>query len=178
MSRTSRIQLARVREEQIWTLTVEEGLASRDVAERLGMSQTAVSKALRRVEARAKVAVDSMAQDEKIRQVERLRFLYREAIAAWRASKKDRIIKRSKQTETQGGLARTAEVRTEEHRGDARFLDVARGAMSDMRRLLGLERVTVEHQHRQADRPAADLTDAEIDAKLAEFAEARRKQIH
>jgi hypothetical protein len=58
---------------------------------------------------------------------------------------------------------------TEEQRGDPRFLDVARGAMADVRRLLGLERVTVEHTH-QTDRPAADLTDAELDVKLAEFA--------
>lgn len=43
--------------------------------------------------------------------------------------------------------------------------------MSDLRKLLGLDKVTIDHAYPTAARPAADLTDA----KLAEFAEARRK---
>jgi predicted DNA-binding protein (UPF0251 family) len=169
MSIAKRRQLARVREAEIWRLCVEEGLSSREAASRLGMSHTGVSKALRRIEARAILAVDSLAKGEKVRQLDRLRFVYAEAVAAWKKSKGDRSTRRSRQTDTAGGTMKLAEVRTEEQRGDPRFLDVARGAMADVRRLLGLERVTVEHTH-QTDRPAADLTDAELDVKLAEFA--------
>ena len=42
------------------------------------------------------------------------------------------------------GIAKTADVRTEDQVGDVRFFDCARGVMSDARKILGLEKLPVD----------------------------------
>jgi predicted transcriptional regulator len=176
MSRRNREIIASVRAEQALALVIAEGLTTREVAARLNISQSAASRALRRAEALALARLNDLAQTEKMRQIERLTLLYRESMAAWRQSKQDRVTKRSRQTDARDGGVRVAEVKTEESAGDARFLECARSALADMRKLVGLDRVTVEHLHTPVARPAADLTEDELEAKLAEFAIEHQKK--
>jgi hypothetical protein len=139
------------------------------------MSQTGVSKLLRRVEARALGRVDDLAKTTKVRQLMRTEALYREAFDAWLKSKNGTTKKIRRTVEGRDGQQQVAEVQTGESPGDPRFLEQARAALAVQRELLGLNKAT-EIQHVHVDRPLEHLTDAELNAKIAELALTQQKK--
>jgi hypothetical protein len=161
--------LARAREARAIELAAQ-GRTTREIASALGVSQTAACNALRRAEQRALAEMLGAVQTLKVRQLGRLEHVFREALAAWERSKGDRVVKRSKQTEgKRGGPVKTAEIRTEEHAGDPRFLATALDALGAQRRVLGLDAPQQVEANVVVERPAADLTERQLAQKLAEL---------
>ena len=118
------------------------GLSQREIAAAEGLSQSAVSKILRRLETRAlQELVDRVAQ-QKARQSLRLDYLYGESLRAWAASKADatRRVQRTTQAGAGGaGGATVAQLVVETQHGDPRYLEVARKVLADQRRVWGLD---------------------------------------
>lgn len=146
-----------------WTLVVDRGLSQADAAAELGLTQGAVSRALRRAEAvvRADLAADIV--KHKATMLARYEQNYREADAAWRASKTGSISKTSRQTDGR----RMTQIVTVERPGDAIYLKRAEQALAGIRKLLGLDapqQVAIVNP----DRPLEDLTDDELHAELSD----------
>jgi predicted transcriptional regulator len=130
----------RTRELRAMELTVR-GWPQQEIAADLGVSQPAVSKILKRVELRLLRELTTTVERQKVRHTVRLEHLFAEAIRAWEASKGDST--RRRQRKTQGEPARpgatVAEIVIENRHGDPRYLEEARKALADHRRLWGLD---------------------------------------
>jgi len=121
---------ARIRTRELRALELATlGWSQHQIAADLGISQAAVSKILKRIEL------------QKARHTLRLEHLFAEAMRAWGESKTDTT--RRRQRKTQGGQAGTgstiAEVVVENEHGDPRYLDQARKALADHRKVWGLD---------------------------------------
>jgi hypothetical protein len=144
--------VARQREARAWELRVQ-GRTQKEIAgdlEREGLgrvSQAAVSKMLGRTEARLAREVTENIALCRVLQLERLEYLYRQAMRAWERSKEDG---QSEQRKTLGepgaGEPRLIQtVHTTWTRcGNPAFLGAARRALADIRKLLGLNGLPVE----------------------------------
>lgn len=133
-----------------------EGHTQHEIARTLDVSQPAVSKMLKRIEERLLADVAWRVDRQRARQTMRLEFIYREAIAGWRASQEEGLRKRRRKVEGPGTQTGTtiAELISENRNGDPRFLDEARRALADLRTLWGVdapERLSVEATNRFAD---------------------------
>jgi len=119
------------RETRAWDLSVQ-GYTQREIAETLGVSQVAVCKMLRRVQARLFERLTERAERTLVQQTARLEHLVRESLRAWAASQGEHTIRRQRKTETQradGSAARSTnvvEVVVQQRYGDARLLREAR----------------------------------------------------
>ena len=156
----------RLRERQVMDYILE-GHSQTAIASRLGISQPAVSKIVRRIEERLLSDVAWRIERQRARHSLRLEFLYAEAVRAWRASQEDGLRKRQRKTEAAGGGATVAEIVSENRHGDPRYLDEARKTLADLRTIWGVDapdRVAVEAM------PYAGLTDAALDAELLRHA--------
>ncbi|HWE37967.1 MAG TPA: hypothetical protein VG406_15460 [Isosphaeraceae bacterium] len=159
--------LAAAREERCWQLSVG-GLGLKAIGERLGaeglgrLSVEGVRKALARAERRALAGLADRVAAEKVRQVDALELIYREAMAAWERSREPVRLARRKTVEppavpppapgadgnlpqipppeAQRRVETTVEMRG--RAGDPRFLGEARAALADLRKLLGLDSPT------------------------------------
>ena len=155
---------ARVRLRELQVMDhILEGHAQTAIAARLGISQPAVSKIVRRIEERLLCDVAWRTERQRARHSLRLEFLYAEAVRAWRASQEDGLRKRQRKTDGAGGGATVAEIVSENRHGDPRYLDEARKTLADLRTLWGVDapdRLAVEAT------PYAGLTDAALDAEL------------
>ena len=111
------------------------------IAADLGVSQAAVSKILKRVELRLLRELADTVERQKARQTLRLEHLFAEAMQAWTDSKADRTRRRQRKTQAgSGGTGATvAEIVIENHHGDPRYLDQARKALADYRKVWGLD---------------------------------------
>jgi DNA-binding CsgD family transcriptional regulator len=141
-----------------------EGRTQHQIAASLGISQPAVSKILRRVEDRMLADVPIKVERQRARHTVRLEFIYGEAIHAWQASKQETMRRRQRQTDSGDGGTTIAEIVSENQHGDPRYLDEARKALADLRKLWGLdapERVSIE-----ASSPFASMTDDALEAEL------------
>jgi DNA-binding CsgD family transcriptional regulator len=124
------------RERQAWEMT-QAGHTQAEIAEALGVTQSAVSKMLDRVNNRVLEELGQAVLARKMRQLDRLDYLYDEAMAAW---------ERSKQPETvvsyeapRAGRRREVTVKTLDGRcGDPVFLRRAMDALAEIRKILGL----------------------------------------
>jgi hypothetical protein len=117
-----------------------QGASQYDIAEDLGISQPAVSKLLKRIETRLLRELAETVGRQRARHALRLEHLYAEAMRAWNESKADST--RRRQRKTQGGQspqASVAEIVSENQHGDPRYLDEARKALADQRKLWGLD---------------------------------------
>jgi hypothetical protein len=129
------------------------GRSQSEIAQAVGVSQSAVSQILRRVDERwVREHVDRLNRyiGEQLRQLDHL---YREAIRAWEASKGPRTRRRQRQSDqsaASGGGA-VAEITVEESAGDPRYLEIARRIQAD--RLQLLERLAAAAAAVQADAP-------------------------
>jgi predicted transcriptional regulator len=143
------------------------GWSQHQIAGDLGISQAAVSKLLKRVEERMLRELTETMERHKARQTQRLEHHYAEAMRAWDQSKADSTRKR--QRKTQGGSggndATLAEVVSENQHGDPRYLEVARKALADVRKVWGLD---APHQlDVQTQSPYQGLTEEELRQELA-----------
>jgi hypothetical protein len=117
------------------------GWSQHQIAADLGISQAAVSKLLKRIEVRVLRELTDAVERQKARHTLRLEHLFAEAMRAWEHSKGDTTRKRQRKTQagSGGADATVAEVVIQSQRGDPRFLDEARKALADHRKLWGLD---------------------------------------
>ena len=160
----ARIRTREVRALELATL----GWSQHQIAADLGITQAAVSKLLKRVELRLLRELGDQVERLKVRQTLRLERLYAEALHAWEASKADTTRRRQRQTQGQaGGRAGTlAEVVVENQHGDPRYLDEARKALADHRKVWGLE-APQQFDVRASRNPYAGMTEEALREELA-----------
>jgi hypothetical protein len=117
------------------------GWSQPQIAADLGISQAAVSKILKRVEIRLRRELAATVERQQARQTMRLEYVVAEAFRAWEQSKADST--RRRQRKSEGGLGGAggtiAELVVENQHGDPRYLDEARKALADLRKLWGLD---------------------------------------
>lgn len=133
---------ARIRTRELRTMELTVlGWSQQQIAADLGVSQAAVSKILKRVELRVLQEMTDIVERQKARQALRLEHLFAEAIRAWEHSKADTTRRRQRKTESglRGPAATVAELVVENQHGDPRYLDEARKALADHRKLWGLD---------------------------------------
>ena len=87
------------------------GLTQRQIAAEEGITQSAVSRILRRVEGRLFDTLVARVEQQKVQQTLRLEHLYRESLQAWEASKADTTRRVQKKTQPEsGGSATVAQI--------------------------------------------------------------------
>jgi transcriptional regulator with XRE-family HTH domain len=144
------------------------GWSQYQIAADLGISQAAVSKILKRIETRILQELAETVERQKARHTLRLEHLFAEAMRAWEQSKADST--RRRQRKAQGGAggagAIVAEVVVENQHGDPRYLDEARKALGDHRKIWGLDaprKVDVRASRNPYDGMTEDDLRAELD---------------
>jgi predicted transcriptional regulator len=142
------------------------GWSQHQIATDLGISQAAVSKLLKRVEERILRELVDTIERHKARQTLRLEHHYAEAMRAWEESKADTTRKRQRKTQPgSGGAAATvAEVVVENQHGDPRYLEVARKALADVRKVWGLD--APQQVDLRAQNPYASMTEEALRDEL------------
>jgi hypothetical protein len=142
MARTPAL-LTRQREELAWELRVR-GLREQRIAEEIEkaglgrITQQAVSCMLIRLEARALEAMQERVGGVKIRQTDALWLIYNEAMQAWERSKQaHKSLARKVADDGQPSGAGTLTLSDQD--GDPRFLNEARAALADIRKIWGLD---------------------------------------
>lgn len=159
---------ARIRTRELRTLELATlGWSQHRIAEHLGASQAAVSKILKRIELRLLRELSETVERQKARQTIRLERLFSEAMGAWERSKADSTRRRQRKTQSgAGGTGATvAEIVTENQHGDPRYLDEARKALADHRKIWGLD--APQKVDVRAQNPYADMTEEALRAELA-----------
>ena len=142
-------------------------LVATQIAADLGVSQAAVSKISAR-RARVLRELAGPVERQKARQTLRLEHLFAEAMRAWEQSKTDTTRRRQRKTQagTGGAGATVAEIVIENQHGDPRYLDEARKALADLRKLWGLD-APQKVDVRASQNPYADMTEDALRAELA-----------
>jgi len=112
------------------------GLNQREIGERLGRTRSGIGKMLRRTETKLAAMLKETGAQIKARQTMSLEHIYREAMAGWERSKN--AAQSSKRTDGPKDLTRT-ETTVRDQTGDPRYLDQARGALADVRKIWGLD---------------------------------------
>ncbi len=159
---------ARIRTRELRALELATlGWPQHRIAADLGVSQAAVSKILKRIELRLLRELTETVERQKARQTLRLDHLFAEAMAAWEQSKTDSTRRRQRKTQpgTGGAGATVAEIVTENQSGDPRYLDEARKALADHRKIWGLD--APQKVDVRAQNPYADMTEDALRAELA-----------
>ena len=145
-------EVAREREARAWELKQQLWTDERIAAE-LGVDRSTVTKALQRVERRVLAHLEDSISQLKVRQTAQLEYLAAEAVSAWEASKRPAettrtVIERAEtpaDDDARAGEARKPEVivkttlTVKGQSGDPRFLNAAREALADVRKLWGLD---------------------------------------
>ena len=147
-------------EERAWTLYVNAGKTQAQIAAELGVHQTTIGKAVRRVEERLQAEFKEARLRGRIHQLARLDHIYAEAIAAFTRSKLSQAASASWRPEA-------LEVPPAERPGDPRFLNAAMTALAEKRKILGLD-APAQFQMVDTKRPYRDLSDAELERELWE----------
>jgi hypothetical protein len=138
------------------------------IAADLGVSQAAVSKILKRVDLRLLRELSVMVERQKVRHTLRLEHLFAEAMRAWEESKADTTRRRQRKTQAgSGGAGATvAEIVVEVQHGDPRYLEEARKALADHRKLWGLD-APQKVDVRASRNPYDGMTEEALRAELA-----------
>lgn len=135
--------VARLRERLAFDLAATKGLTEVQIAGELArqglgeVSQQAVSKMLRRVEARMLKEMNEEVRLKKALQDAALLNIYRDAMVAWEASKSPQRSVTTK--EGADGIVRETQTVSREREGDPRFLEQARQALADIRKIWGVD---------------------------------------
>lgn len=127
-----------------------QGLTQAEIGQRLGLHQSNVSRWLCKIERDwMREAADDLAA-ARLRELERVDALERQAWAAWERScrpKRDRRARRAERPAAGGQMAPAGgaqEVRTVERDGDPKFLLVINQCIGRRMQLLGLDRQTLD----------------------------------
>lgn len=142
-----------------------EGRTQHQIAEALEISQPAVSKIARRVEERLLADLAYKVERHRARQTLRLEHIYGQAIQAWQDSKQEGVRRRQRKTDREGSSSTVAELISENSHGDPRYLDEARKALTDLRKVWGVdapERVSID-----ALSHFASMSDEALEVELA-----------
>jgi predicted transcriptional regulator len=154
--------------QRAWRLYVQHGLTQDQIASELQLTQSAVSKAIKRAEQLGLETLRASVATHKSLQLARLERIYALAMNGFERSIGERV---RKATSTKAGT-RGDEVsdatHTDERQGDPKWLQTALSALSDIRRLLGLDAPT-KIQPVEPDRPHAGMTDADVRRELADM---------
>jgi predicted DNA-binding protein YlxM (UPF0122 family) len=151
--------------QQAWRLYVQHGLTHAQIATELSVTRSAVTKAIKRAEQLGLETLKASVSAHKAIQLARLERIYCLALEGYERSIGERLKKASKSKTAKGGDERWAEVRSEDRHGDPRWLHTALSALSDMRKLLGLDS-PLKVQPVEPDRPYVGLTDQEVRTQL------------
>jgi len=160
----------RAREQRVVALAIQ-GWTQHAIAADVRVSQAAVSKILARVDERLLQELSARVERQKVRQTQRLEYLYTEALHAWEQSKGDTTRRRQRQSEPAGGVGRgqtVAEIEVSTQHGDPRFLDEGRKALADLRKLWGIEAPRRSDVHVGRE-PFADLSDEELHQRICQL---------
>jgi Homeodomain-like domain len=159
---------ARIRTREVRAMELSVlGWSQPQIARDLGISQAAVSKILKRIETRQLREWAETLERQKAKQTLRLDHLFAEAIRAWHESKADTTRRRQRQTQGGDGAGATvAELVVENQHGDPRYLDEARKALADQRKLWGLDAPQQVDLHASRD-PYDDMPEEALRAELA-----------
>ena len=131
---------ARIRTRELRTMELTVlGWSQPQIAADLGITQAAVSKLLKRVDTRLLRELAETGQRQRARQTMRLEHLFAEAMRAWEQSKTDSTLRRQRKTTSARGDGTVAELVVENQHGDPRYLEEARKALADHRKLWGLD---------------------------------------
>ena len=153
-----------------------QGSTQRQIADELGVSQPAVSKILSRIEEMYAHEVIANLDRHRAKQTLRLEHHYSQSMRAWEESKQDSTIRR--QRKGQGAAGQTgpsvAELVVENQHGDPRYLEQARKALNDIRKVWGID---APQQLRVTAAPSSSAYDAMSEDALREAIEAQRKLI-
>ena len=134
-------EIVRFREEVAWMLR-QAGTAQARIAFELGISQSAVSRILRRVERRVLARMEAGVRAVKAKQAAQLEYIVDQAMVGWNRSKGQATESRLMREFDREGRGRTTDcTRTRELQGDPRFLVVALQALAAERKLWGLDAV-------------------------------------
>jgi DNA-binding transcriptional MocR family regulator len=152
------------REARAWQLRVE-GLTQRAIAKELGIGLATVNNALQRVAQRVQAGLNEERSREIATQLSRHEWIFAESVAGWKRSQQPAETTRTRisTSKTPGEQDKKPEVTKEMssrgQSGDPRFLEQASKALSERRRLLGIESV-----------PPGDEANTPIDPRVAEAA--------
>ena len=157
----------RTRELRVMELSVA-GWSQHQIAGDLGISQAAVSKMLKRIELRVLRELADTVERQKARQTLRLEHLFAEAMRSWQDSKTDSTRRRQRKTDggTCGAGSTVAELVVENQHGDPRYLEEARKALADHRKIWGLD-APQKVDVRATRNPYAEMSEDELRAELA-----------
>jgi predicted transcriptional regulator len=161
---SARIRTRALRAIELSTL----GWSQHRIAAEIGVSQPAVSKILKRADAAILRELLDAAERQKVRHTLRLEHLFAEALRAWEASKADTTRRRQSRAHDAQGRpgAIVAEVVVDQHHGDPRYLEEARKALADHRKLWGLD-APHKLDIRASRNPYDDLTEDALRDELA-----------
>jgi hypothetical protein len=142
------VELARKREQAAFDLAIK-GLSGSDIAAELSrqglgeVTQQAVSKMLLRVEERTLKEMSAKIQTKKVRHEAALWNIYHSAMAAWEESKKPQKSLTTKHglsgENGQPGKVLESHSTLRDQDGDPRYLEQARQALADIRKIWGLD---------------------------------------
>jgi predicted transcriptional regulator len=158
---------ARIRTRELRAIELAvRGRSQHQIAEDLGVSQAAVSKLLKRVDTRLLREFAETLERQKVRHTLRLEHLYSEAKHAWTESQADATRRRQRKSQGGRGEATVAEIVTENQHGDPRYLDEARKALGDLRKVWGLD-APQKVDLRAARNPYGNLSEEALREELA-----------
>lgn len=144
--------MARKREQVAFELSATEGLTEAQIVEELAkqglgeVTQQAVSKMLIRVEQRMLKEMSARVKGKKVRHEAALMKIYHDAMAAWEQSKKPQktiTYKHGPSGENgEPGKVRDSHAVIRNQSGDPRYLEQARQALADIRKIWGVDEPT------------------------------------
>jgi predicted transcriptional regulator len=165
MSVRQRRALAVERRQQAWSLYIA-GKTQQEIATVLGVTRQAVAKTIAKAEQDAVARMDEAVRTAKIKDLDRLEHITREALRAWDKSKRTRV-KTVEKTADEGG---SVTITKERLAGEARYLSVAVEAMEREAKLLGLDApARTVNTNMSVDRPLEGLSDEELKRELVEI---------
>jgi hypothetical protein len=167
------VELARKREQVAFDLSAMKGFTETEIADELEkqglgrVTQQAVSKMLIRVEQRVLEQMKKKVELFKVQQTAALRKIYRDAMAAWEESKKPQkaLITKHGPSGDNGepGKVKESQTTLRDQDGDPRYLDQARQALADIRKIWGVDE-PVQTKNEHSARLALEIVEEIIDA--------------
>ena len=182
------VEEARQHEARAWELRMI-GYTHDRIAEELNMKRSSVTKILARVRKRVQSKLDSDVEQHHSEQIARLNRIYYEAMHAWENSKQTSKTVSKRRTgagtvpvEGEANLSGGQEevtIKLQDEDGDPRYLTAAMAALSDLRKIQGLD-MPVKIAQTDASGKDANAMSADERARriqeLLEKARARKKE--
>ena len=156
----------------IWELRAK-GQTLRQIASAVDLSKTRIHDILERIEDATLAKFSERIEHEKIRQEARLEYLYNQALKGWEGSQ--RPTRKTRVKAVKGERASTEKTMEETtSSGNPQFLAEARGALSDKRKVWGLDTYELDPAHVAETTPDEALAEARA-AELASMTPSRRR---